>query len=71
MRAILMDVGAVLIIIGVAMVIYQTGKIWPVSKRRAAKPEPEEGAKPSVPYSGVVVMGIGALMVAAAASMAP
>jgi hypothetical protein len=71
MRALLINVGAALIVIGIAMVLYQTGKIWPRTRRRAAKPDPNEGPKPGIPASGIIVVGIGALMIAAAASIAP
>jgi len=70
MYAILTNAGAVLIVIGIAIVLYQTGKIWPRTRRRAAKPDPREGPKPGIPASGIIVIGIGALMIAAAASMA-
>jgi len=71
MHAILRNLGAVLMVVGIAMVVYQTGKLWPRSKRRAAKPEPSDGPKPSISYSGVVVTGAGALLVALASVLGP
>jgi hypothetical protein len=71
MLAILLNLGAVLMVIGIAMVVYQTGKRWPQSKRRAEKPDPSDGPKPSIPYSGVLVTGAGALLVALASLLGP
>jgi formate hydrogenlyase subunit 3/multisubunit Na+/H+ antiporter MnhD subunit len=71
MYAILTNAGAALIVIGVAIVVYQTGKNWPKTRRRAAKPDPNEAPKPGLPASGIIVIAIGALMVAAAASITP
>lgn len=63
--AILTSVGGVLIVIGVAIVVYQAAKAWPQSRRRAAEPDPK-GPKPSISSSGIVVIGVGVLMVLAA-----
>jgi len=71
MHAILLNLGAVLMVIGIGMVVFQTGKRWPQSKRRAAKPDPSDGPKPGIPYSGVVVTGAGALLVALASVLGP
>jgi hypothetical protein len=71
MQAILLNLGALLMVVGIAMVVFQTGKLWPQSKRRAAKPNPSDGPKPSIPYSGVVVTGAGTLLVALASLLRP
>jgi hypothetical protein len=49
MHVILLNLGALLMVIGIGMVVFQTGKLWPHSKRRAAKPDPSDGPKPSIP----------------------
>jgi hypothetical protein len=71
MLAILLNLGAVLMVVGIGIVVFQTGKLWPQSKRRAAKPDLSDGPKPSIPYSGVVVTGVGALLVALASLLSP
>lgn len=66
--AVLANLGSVVIVAGVAIVVYQTAKSW--SKRRVPEQNPE-GPRQSIPYSGIVVLGIGVLMVAASASLSP
>ncbi len=66
--AILGNLGSVIIVLGVAIVVFQTAKTW--SKRRVPELDPN-APKPNIAYSGIVVLGIGVLMVAASASLSP
>jgi H+/Cl- antiporter ClcA len=65
---ILAVVGAILIIAGVAIVVRKTAETW--LQRRAGKLD-ETGEKPKIFYLAVVVIGLGALLVAIGTSRSP
>ncbi len=61
--------GGVLIVIGVGIMVYEMGKIWPQSKRRAA--QDPDAPKPRLPSTGIAVMGAGVLLIALASLLGP
>jgi dipeptide/tripeptide permease len=60
--------GAVLMIAGVIMVARKTAETW--LQRRAGKLD-ENGEKPKISYLAIVLIGLGALLVAISTSAAP
>ena len=65
---ILAVVGAILIIAGVAIVVRKTAETW--LQRRAGRLD-ETGEKPKISYHAVVLIGLGALLVAIGTSGSP
>jgi hypothetical protein len=65
---ILAVLGAILIIAGVAMVVRKTAETW--LQRRTGKLD-ETGEKPKISYQPIVLIGLGALLVAIGTSGSP
>jgi hypothetical protein len=65
---ILAVLGAILIVSGIAMVVRKTAETW--AQRRAGRPD-ETGKKPKISYPAIVLIGLGALLVAIATSGSP
>jgi hypothetical protein len=65
---ILAVLGAILIIAGVAVVVRKTAETW--LQRRAGRLD-ETGEKPKISYLPIVLIGLGALLVAIATSGPP
>jgi|KBSSwiStaDraftv2_1062776.scaffolds.fasta_scaffold362390_2 hypothetical protein len=65
---ILAVLGAILIIAGVAIVVRKTAETW--LQRRAGRLD-ETGEKPKISYYAVVLIGLGALLVAIGTSGSP
>jgi hypothetical protein len=65
---ILAVVGAILIIAGVAIVVRKTAETW--LQRRAGRVD-ETGEKPKISYPAIVLIGLGALLVAIGTSGSP
>ena len=65
---ILAVVGAILIVAGVAIVVRKTAETW--LQRRAGHLD-ETGEKPKVSYLAIVLVGLGALLVAISTSGSP
>ena len=65
---ILAVLGAILIISGIVMVVRKTAETW--VQRRAGKLD-ETGEKPKISYQAIVLIGLGALLVAIATSGSP
>jgi putative Mn2+ efflux pump MntP len=60
--------GAILIIVGVIMVVRKTAETW--LQRRAGQLD-ETAEKPKVSYPAIVLIGLGALLLAIASSGSP
>jgi hypothetical protein len=65
---ILAVLGAILIIAGVAIVVRKTAETW--LQRRAGRMD-ETGEKPKISYLPIILIGLGALLVAIATSGSP
>jgi hypothetical protein len=65
---ILAVLGAILIIAGVAIVVRKTAETW--LQRRAGRLD-EIGEKPQISYHAIVLIGLGALLVAISTSGSP
>jgi hypothetical protein len=65
---ILAVLGAILIIAGVAIVVRKTAETW--LQRRAGRLD-ETSEKPKISYQAIVLVGLGALLVAIATSGSP
>jgi len=65
---ILAVLGAVMITAGVVIVVRKTAETW--LQRRAGKKD-ETGEKPKISYHAIVLIGLGALLIAIATSGAP
>jgi len=65
---ILAVLGAILIIAGVAIVVRKTAETW--LQRRAGRLD-ETGEKPKISYQAIVLVGLGALLVAISTSASP
>jgi hypothetical protein len=65
---ILAVLGAILIIVGVAIVVRKTAETW--LQRRAGHRD-ETGEKPQISYLPILLIGLGALLVAISTSGSP
>ncbi|MGH6826304.1 hypothetical protein [Methyloceanibacter sp.] len=65
---ILAVLGAILIVAGVAIVVRKTAETW--MQRRAGKLD-ETGEKPKISYQAIVLIGVGALLIAISTSTSP
>lgn len=64
---ILAALGVTMMIVGIGLVVVQTGQSW--SRRASSASErPGEKAKPGISYPAVVLIGIGAVLVMLATS---
>jgi hypothetical protein len=65
---ILAVLGAILIVAGVVIVVRKTAETW--MQRRAGKLD-ETGEKPQISYQAIVLIGVGALLIAISTSTSP
>ena len=67
---ILTILGILSVLAGIGLVVYQTGQNWSRPGERLRKPGPGE-AKPRMSYWVVLLVGLGAILIAIGTSSAP